>query len=93
MTFSAIKDPQSVLDYAVDWSSWLASGDTITSSSWSVSGPDSALVIDTDTNDDSSATVWLSGGSIALTYKVVNRVVTDQGRTDDRTIEIEIKNK
>lgn len=93
MTFSAIKDPQSVLDYAVDWSEWLASGDTITSSSWSVSGPDSALVIDTDTNDTTSATVWLSGGSVALVYKAINTIVTDQGRTDERTIEVTITNK
>lgn len=93
MTFSAIKDPQSVLDYAVDWSTWLASGDTITSSSWSVSGPDSALVIDTDTNDTTSATVWLSAGTLSKTYSVVNRVVTDQGRTDDRTIRITVMSK
>lgn len=93
MTFSAIKDPQSVLDYAVDWSEWLATGDTITSSSWTVSGPDSGLVIDTDTNDDNSATVWLSGGTLSKTYSVVNTIVTDQGRGDERTIRITVIDK
>lgn len=93
MTYSAIKDPQAELDYAIDWSDWLSDGDTIDSSTWSVSGQDSALLIDATTNTTTSATVWLSGGTVGKSYSVANRVVTSQGRTDDRTIKIVVLDK
>ena len=30
------KDPEAALDYLISWSDWLPSGDTISTSSWSV---------------------------------------------------------
>lgn len=88
-TYRRMKDPQAVLDYGFDWSTWLGT-DTVESSNWSVSGDDSLLVIDDDSFSTTAATVWLSGGTLGSTYLVTNHIVTADGREDDRTIEISI---
>ena len=54
-----VKDPDEVLDYSIDWSTWLDS-DTISSSSWTV---ESGITKDSDSNDTTSTTIWLSGGT------------------------------
>jgi len=104
MTQSVIKDPDAVLDYGEDWhaggnndgastdAGWLQA-DTISTSTWAVSGPDSALVIDSDTNDTTSTTVWLSGGTLGREYTVTNHIVTAAGRADDRAITVTIAPK
>lgn len=79
------KDPDAVLDYRVDWSEWLAEGDTIVASEFLVPA---GLTLDADLNDATSATCWLSGGVRGRTYQVVNRITTAGGRTDDRTLNI-----
>lgn len=78
------KDPDAVLDYTVDWGAWL-DGDTIATSDWVV--PD-GITEDAATNTTTSATIWLSGGTEGAAYRIVNRIVTAAGRTDDRTIVI-----
>jgi hypothetical protein len=87
MTFP--KDPNAVLDYSVDWSRWL-DGDAIASSAWTVPA-DLAKV--TETNTDTKATVWLSGGSAGQSYPVTNRITTTGGRTEDRTITIRVEER
>lgn len=83
------KDPAAVLDYTIDWSRWLA-GDTITSASWTVpAGITQTLA----TNDGSSATVWLSGGTAGTSYTVKGLINTQAGRTDERSILIKVENR
>jgi hypothetical protein len=84
-----LKDPDATLDYRVDWALWLA-GDTISTSTWIVP---TGLVKVTDTHDSTSATVWLSGGTNGKTYEVTNRIVTADGRTDDRTLPIIVRDR
>ena len=83
------KDPQAVLDYVIDWSAWLGE-DTISASEWTV--PD-GITLDSDSFTDTTATAWLSGGTAGESYDVTNEIVTDGGRTDDRTITIQVKQK
>ena len=83
------KDPDATLDYQVDWSDWLG-GDTISTSSWNVPN---GITLDTDTNTTTTATAWLSGGSVNKSYEITNRIVTAGGRTDDRTITINVKQR
>ena len=87
------KDPQAVLDYKIIWSTFLGT-DTIQTSSWSLDSgnPDSALVIDSDENDDTESVVWLSGGTLGSTYIVTNHIVSVGGRENDCSIKIKIKN-
>jgi len=82
-----IKDPDAVLDYRIDWSEWLAAAEVIDTSTVTVPA---GITLDSDSSDDTTATAWLSGGTAGETYTVTSRIVTDQGRTDDRSITIRI---
>lgn len=95
---SFVKDPAAVLEYRFDWTvgGWLAAGEVITSSEiitdpGTVDAP--GITVDSDTNDATSATVWLSGGTEWERYEVTNRISTSQGRTDDRTIRIHVQQR
>lgn len=83
------KDPDEVLDYVIDWSLRLDS-DIISSSTWSVT-EGTGLTIDADTYADTTATVWLSGGTDGERYTLNNRIVTVAGRTMDQSVKIRIK--
>lgn len=87
------KDPNAVLDYTIDWSDWLATGESISTSMWTITP--TGLTEDSETEDLTSATIWLSGGTAGTTYTLVNRIVTDNAtpRTEDRTIAIHVKER
>jgi hypothetical protein len=87
---SMTKDPNARLDFAVDWSAWLPSGDSITSSLWLA--PED-LATDTPSINGATTIVWISGGVAGRTYQVTNRVTTAAGRVDDRTLRITITNR
>lgn len=89
MTSSYIKDPDSRLDYEVDWTAWLGD-DTITTTAWTV--PD-GIAKESDSHTDTAATIWLSGGTVNQTYAVTCEITTAAGRTDDRTIRLTIRDR
>lgn len=84
------KDPDAILDYRIDWSSWLGSSDTISTSTWTVP---SGITKDSDSKTTTVAVIWLSGGTLGDDYELVNHIVTADGREDDRTITIQIRPK
>ena len=85
------KDPDAVLDYAFDWSSWLATGETISTRTITV---DTGLTQpSTDTESSGIVTVWLSGGTANNTYDVACKIATSASRTDERTITIKCVNR
>lgn len=75
------KDPSDVQDYTRDASAFLGTGQAIATSTWTVEGPDAALLIGTGSyaasNDGTTATVWLSAGTEHAEYTVRNVIVTD----------------
>lgn len=85
------KDPQAVLDYVWDWSNWLTTGDTISTATVTVATGD--VVLDSDTNDDTTVTAWVSGGTVDTSATVTAQIVTAQGRTDERTITLWVRNR
>jgi len=87
MTFP--KDPDAILDYVIDWTAWLGA-DTIAASQWIVP---SGLTKTAEENSSTTATVWLSGGSAGQRYTVTNRITTAGGRTEDRSISIQVKER
>jgi len=89
MPQSFTKDPNAVLDYQIDWSTWLGT-DTISSATWTVA---TGLTKTTDSKTTTTTTVWLSGGTVGTTYSVACRIVTAGGRTDDRTVQIKVEDK
>jgi hypothetical protein len=87
--FRAEKDPQAILDYSIDWTSWLGL-DTIQTSTWMVP---TGITKPSDSLVGALATVWLSGGTVGTSYIVTNRVVTAGGRTDERSITVRVIDK
>jgi hypothetical protein len=83
------KDPDEVLDYGIDWTARLA-GDTIQSSTWIV--PDGITKV-SDSSNDTSTEIWLSGGTLGAALQITNRVVTHGARTMDQSVTLLIKSK
>lgn len=84
-----IKDPDAVLDYEIDWATWLGD-DTISASEWTVPA---GITKDSDSNTTTTATIWLSGGTVETTYALVNHITTTAGRENDQTIKIIMREK
>jgi hypothetical protein len=81
------KDPDAVLNYVMDWSDWLDSGETISTSTWTV---DSGLTEDSETETTTTATITLSGGTVGSRYRVTNRITTSGSQTDDRSFFVDV---
>jgi hypothetical protein len=88
------KDTASILDYVFDWSTWLASGETITS--YTVTVP-TGITLGTGAKAPSQAagkvTYWLSGGTAGVTYPIQCTIVTSAGRTDNRKMMIKVSDR
>lgn len=83
------KDPDAVLDYSMTWT--LDGGDSISTATWAIDDPpDADLVIDSQSVVSGVPTVWVSGGTEGSSYRLRCRVVTADGRTDDRTFLIRV---
>lgn len=85
-----VKDPNSVLDYSFDWSSWLATGETLSTATWTVP---TGITKDSQSLTTTVATAWLSSGTAGTSYDVACKVVTSAGRTDERTMTIIVRNR
>lgn len=91
MADSFIKDPGERQDYVIDWDDeYLAVGETISSSSWSVP---SGLTNYSTSNSTTTATIWLSGGTHGQEYLVTNQVTTSAGRIAERSIKILVRER
>lgn len=82
-------DPDAVLDYKFDWSAWLTQGETITDH-LVLSSP--GITVGDSTASAAAVVVWVSGG-VAGTQWLTCRITTDQGRTDDRTIVLGVRER
>ena len=90
LTNQYTKDPSAILDWAYDWTDWLAAAETITDHTIT---PDTGITVDSSTEDDGKVTVWLSGGTAGINYKVACLITTSAGRTDERTIWIKVTDR
>lgn len=87
------KDPYAVLDYSLDWTNWMPSGDTIsalTVTAETISGDAAPLTIDSSTNTDYIATANISGGTVGNTYNVEYKIDTTNGLKDSRNFRIKV---
>lgn len=72
-----------VESFTVDWNGGhpgpaLDTGETISTSSFTAA---TGLTVDSSSNDGTTATVTLSGGTAGEAYKVTNEITTSAGRT------------
>lgn len=95
-----VKDPSSTEPLGFDWTSWLTElGESVTiaSSSWTISGPDSALTQANDTivSGSKKTQVYLGAGTPGARYTVTNRITTNSSPavTDDRSFVVRVQNR
>ena len=81
------KQVSAELDYEIDWSKWLETGDTIAASSWAAL---SGMTEVGTTHTTTTATIIVSGGTIGVTYALVNTITTANGLVDHRTIGVTV---
>ena len=90
------KDPDAVLDYVINWTDWMATDDTISTSDWEITSDDEAtptLIEDSSTKVGLRTLIWLSGGTAGICYRVTNEIVTADGRTENRSFEIRVRDR
>ena len=90
-----LKDPEAVLDYAIDWGAqYLDQGDVLADSSWWVEPdePDGVAVVGSSFGD-SMSTVQAGGGNPGRLYRLANRVITQSGRVDERSIMLRVEKR
>lgn len=101
--FTAVKDPEAVINWIIDWSDWL-DGDTISTSTWSISASESPITLTVDSSSIQAdttvspnlssqwAAVTVSSGTAGITYTLTNHIVTASGFEDDRSIGVKVWN-
>lgn len=89
------KDPSATLDYEVDWSAWLAAGESIQGTP--VVTADTGLDVNPAGKSTNVAagkvTFWLGGGSNNKAYTVTCQITTSQGRTDQRSFQLVVSDR
>ena len=88
-----LHDPGDTLDYGVDWTAELSPrGDYITASTWTTD-PVDGMTIGAESFDNFTTTGWVAGGVEWYDYKLTNRIVTEQGRTYERSVTLMIRQR
>ena len=88
------KDPDAILDFAFDWSTWLDSGTSESIDDYTIEiSPSGELTKDSDGETDGIVTVWLSAGDAGETYSLRCEIETSDGRTDERTMIIKVRER
>jgi hypothetical protein len=89
MTITYKKDPDAIERFSIDWTARL-DGATIVTSVWSQL-PLAELTINNDSEDDTTSSVFIAGGTIDDTHVITNRITTSVGETLDQSFRLVIK--
>jgi hypothetical protein len=82
------KDPNAVLDYTFDWGPYLTPlNDTIQTVTWITSA---GITKVSQSNTAVTATAFVSGGVLGEKETLTCRITTSGGRTDDRSVTLQI---
>jgi len=84
-----VKAASEVLDYTIDWSSWLAAGDTINTSAWAVA-PTGELTLAAGSNTTTTTKIRASAGVAGKAYTLTNTITTTGGLTGVREIAVSV---
>lgn len=87
------KDPYAILDYSLDWTNWLPSGDTLAAVSVSVetiTGDTNNIAVTATSNTNYIATAYISKGTSGNIYNVSFDITTTNGLKDSRNFRIKV---
>ena len=85
------KQPAELIDYDVDYSEWLTTGDNVQSAD--VSASPSGLVIESTFINDLRIKIWISGGTDKVNYKITVTMTTAEGRIKQDEFKINVKDR
>lgn len=85
------KQPAELIDYDVDYSEWLTTGDNVQSADVSVLP--SGLVIESTFINDPRIKIWISGGTDKVNYKITVTMTTADGRIKQDEFKINVKDR
>ena len=83
------QQPSEILDYDVDFTDWLALGDSVESTV--VSSKPTGLIIGITADTTDIPKIWVSGGIDKVRYTISTVATTTQGRSKEVNFQIKIK--
>ena len=81
-------DPGDTLDYAIDWTQWLTSGDYIATSTWNI--PSGLTLTSSSISNGKITIAWIQGAGSGPLMQIKNTIITAQGRTAVKTVTLPI---
>jgi hypothetical protein len=91
MTAFRLQDPDEKLTYSVEWSPWLATGDTIASASWAIT-PTGPTVVDLG-ESGTVVSASVDGPTRGAIYRLTCDMVSANGETGQQSIAIRCDHK
>lgn len=87
-----LKDPQSLIDYEMDWGADYLDGDYLAASRWEVS-PEfvDGLFVSAERFDALTSSATIGGGKAGVVYRLTNHIVLQSGREDRRSIQLRVE--
>lgn len=88
-----LKDPQSRVDYAIDWATYL-DGQTIVDSDWTVAPAEAGgIAVEEDSFEPGRTAARLTGGVVGHSYSIANLVTLSDGTSDARSIGLRVEER
>lgn len=88
-----LKDPQGIVDYAIDWALYL-DGKTIVASAWSVEPEEvDGVAVEEASFDTTRTAVRASGGLSGHIYSLANQVILSDGSSDERSVTLRVEQR
>ena len=93
-----MKDPAAILTYSVEWVDWLYSGDTLQSSTATVSAisgdpAGTALRVLSTTVVGTKVAISIDRGTAGEIYTITVNIITNNGLRDTRRFRIKVENR
>jgi hypothetical protein len=83
-----IKQPSDTMDYDIDYTDWLTTGDNVSSV---VITKDTGITVDSSFINDPRVKIWLSGGTAGTTYKVTCTMTSADGRIRQDEFKVKVR--
>lgn len=88
-----LKDPQSRVDYSIDWATYL-DGQTIVESLWQIAPVETGgIAVEEMSFEPGRTAARLTGGVIGHCYNVANQVTLSDGTSEARSIALRVEDK
>lgn len=89
-----LKDPDSLLDYSIDWGIDYLDDDAIETSDWTVEPAEpGGVAITASRHDLKVAAVDVGGGIAGRIYRLTNQVTLVSGREDRRSVMLRVERR